>query len=648
MYLNRIRNFFAFILLISCLTGSLSSAPSSLTGNLFLLQGENVQSLAINQTFSENSKTDVVTGNTIACAQQSAIYGASVDAKIKLLGEASLVRVILIDINHNEYMIYEINSLLADNYSFSIKDVCHETKLLNAINPVSLRVDLLAASVELQQVSFVTTIPCSRNEITTLQNQIKTEQHQQRINLYNNMIKIKGEEWVAGPTEISMKTCQEKKCYFLGGANNPLPNTQGTEYYAGGVMPSRTNTIEFISEKDLPKAYASYVDTFDWRDRHGATESSSPYFNSAPDGEVNGWCTPIRQQGNCGSCYIFSSVGEAETKVNFYYNRQIDMDLSEQHAGSCSKYAGRMCNGGMPDDVNEWIVDDGIMDEESFEYTASNYTPCGDSADSPKEHFFFESYRNLKGNEVEDFEDLKKCIIKYGPLAGADLSISHAMTVVGYIYRNGTMTLIYKNSWGSNSGDDGYMYKASPYSQSYWCSFDLDVPASITGKEYTDDSIRCVDLDEDGYYNWGLGSTKPATCPEGCLDEPDCDDNDPEFGPYIDSTGECMPIVTGIALNKLTYSGLNYNCSFDPIRRVAVIRFNVPNKATASVNIYNLSGTLVKTLAINDGENGFKKAVWNSTNKAGLPVSSGIYVCNISVDNANAMITGSFKIAVSR
>jgi C1A family cysteine protease len=643
MYSNRVRVLFATIIL-SVLIGSLSSAPSLLMKNLFSMQGENVQNLAINKTFFEDSKTDVVMGNTIASSVKSVIYGASINAEIKLLGEASLVRVILIDNNYNEYLVYEINSLLADNKSFSLKDACHETKLLNAVNPISLRIDLLAASIELQKVSFVTTAPCSRNEMSALQNQIKTEQHQQRIDLYNKQIKIKGEEWIAGPTEISMKTYLEKKCYFLGGENNPLPNTQGTEYYVGGVMPSRTNIADVISEKDVPRNVA-YADTFDWRNRHGATKSGSPYFNSAALGNINGWATPIRNQGSCGSCWVFAGVGDAEQKYNLYYNRHIDMDLSEQMVGACVQ-PGSMCSGGWPYTTENFIVTKGVIDEDALPYKGSNSVKCGDSSKTPKEHAFFKkSIKALKGTEVNNFEDLKKCIIKYGSLAGGDASISHAMTIVGYQSKGTAFTIIYKNSWGG-VGDKGYMYKASPYAQSSWSVFDVRTPASITSKLYNDDSIRCADFDKDGYYNWGIG-LKPKTCPE-CPQEEDCDDNNPSLGPYIDSTGKCKPISTGIALTKLPYSGLNYNCSFDPTHRDIVIRFEVPDNTVTTVTIYSLFGTLVRTLAVNDVEKGLQKAIWNSTNESGSPVSKGIYLCKINNNNANTVTTSSFKIAVSR
>ena len=644
MSISRIRKLCAF-LLCTILIGSLSSAPSSFTKNLFTLEGKSVQSVAINQSFTENAQVDVVKAEAIACAVPSVVYGASVDANIELLNEASLVRMVLIDADGNEYMIYEINSLLAENTSFSIADACHETKLLNGVNAVSMRVDVLAATVNVQNASFVTEAPVTRSEISALQRQIKENQHQARIDLYNKMIKLKGERWVAGPTEISMKSYQEKKCYYLGGAANPLPNTQGTEFYAGGVMPGRTNTPPV--EMDMPRA-SMFVDTFDWRNRHGATKSSSPYYNDANYGSVNGWASRIKNQGNCGSCYIFASVGEAETKFHLYYNDHLQIDLAEQFVGSCSdRYAGRMCSGGMPRYVSDFMVDEGIIDEESFEYTASNYTNCRDSANNPEDHCFFDSYKNLKNNEVEDWEDFKMALIKYGPNAGADLSISHAMTVVGYRQDGNDLTIIYKNSWGG-SGDKGYMYRESPWSNSSWAVFDMTTPNAIVSDIYDDSDIRCVDLDNDGYYNWGIGP-KPETCPNGCPDERDCDDSDPEFGPYIEEngvwTGECEEITVDIIPAKSSNAGINHHCVYDPVQRATIINFEAPHTAKASVGIYRMSGGLVKTLDVNQTENSVMKAVWN---RSSAPVSKGIYLCKISVDNAGTVTTSSFKIAVLR
>jgi len=155
-----------------------------------------------------------------------------------------------------------------------------------------------------------------------------------------------------------------------------------------------------------------------------------------------------------------------------------------------------------------------------------------------------------------------------------------------------------------------------------------------------------VDLDKDGYYNWGIGP-KPKTCP-ACPDEVDCDDSDPNKGPYIDSTGFCKPISTGLLHTQTASSGINHNVSFDPVRRVALIRFRAPDNAKSSVAVYNLSGVQIKNLVVSNEEQGLQQAIWNSTSEAGVPVSEGVYVCRVSVDNANAKTTSAFKIAIMR
>jgi hypothetical protein len=165
---------------------------------------------------------------------------------------------------------------------------------------------------------------------------------------------------------------------------------------------------------------------------------------------------------------------------------------------------------------------------------------------------------------------------------------------------------------------------------------------------YDDSDIRCVDLDNDGYYNWGIGP-KPETCPDGCPEERDCDDSDPGLGPYVEEngvwTGECKEITVDVIANQADYSAISYHNFYDPVQQANVIRFDAPQNAKVSVNIYRMSGTLVKSLAVNQAKDGMMTAVWN---RSGSSVSKGIYVCKISVGDANTVATNSFKIAVLR
>ena len=67
------------------------------------------------------------------------------------------------------------------------------------------------------------------------------------------------------------------------------------------------------------------------------------------DWEKNGKVTSVKNQGNCGSCWAFSTVGAIESALAIKKNKLID--LSEQQLMDCSKdYDNDSCNGGLMDD----------------------------------------------------------------------------------------------------------------------------------------------------------------------------------------------------------------------------------------------------------------------------------------------------------
>jgi hypothetical protein len=114
-------------------------------------------------------------------------------------------------------------------------------------------------------------------------------------------------------------------------------------------------------------------------------------------------------------------------------------------------------------------------------------------------------------------------LIKYGPLYGGtwacfgvyDFS-GHAMVMTGYdTTPRGETIFIFKNSWDSNWGEQGYA-KINPYSP--WCLVDevaaIGMPIEIAHRP--DLKIKCEDFDEDGYCNWGISEQKPNTCPDFC------------------------------------------------------------------------------------------------------------------------------------
>lgn len=628
-------------LIFIIITGLSINANSSLTksSNVFLLEGNQIQSTKINRYFSHRGELN---GQNITLGLNQIIFGAGINADIKFFGDASLIRIILIDDQSEEYLLYEVYSLIADNYTFSINNACLETKILNAVTPVSLQIQLSDASISIRELTFIPSRPYTENKIHDYINQVREEQHKQKIDLLNLQIKKKGMNWTAGSTSLSSSTYSEKKCMF-GGKKGMLGNLQGFEYCIDGTFELKSNMPETAIKVD-ELVTSAMVDSFDWRARHGANNPNSPYYDGDEDG--GGWATSIKDQSypqRCGSCWTFATIGTAEMMVNLYYNRHLDIDLSEQYLMTCScpitcEKNGKPCDGGWATLAAKWLVDSGVTDEGNFPYEASDGPACGDSAENPKEHLYFADY--LPRKNIPSDDSLKQFLIHYGPLNVEIISMWHCMPLVGYNNEGGQTVWIFKNSHGKKQE---YMFLKLKLNDLR--SVDAFIPPVIS-KVYNDDSIRCVDLDGDGYYNWGIG-TKPATCPEGCPDEEDCDDFRKDLGPMA-TDGSCEEITTGIKIKSLQNSKITCYYVQNPFSKFTVIKFKSTDNSKAKVQIYDLFGKLINTLTVQNVMDGFSKVVWDRTNESGKSIYNGIYICKVDIDNQNTRSTNYFKIIVSR
>jgi hypothetical protein len=156
---------------------------------------------------------------------------------------------------------------------------------------------------------------------------------------------------------------EEKKELFGG----KVPDLQGIEYYLGGVFEVMEDDGMQPSRIATTSRTSTIVSKFDWRDRHGRD-----------------WNTSVKNQGNCGSCWAFGAIGAVEGLVNLYYNRKIDLDLSEQQMVSCT---GGSCIGGTGggSQALNYITTNGVVNETCFPYSASD-EPCSNICNSPTEN----------------------------------------------------------------------------------------------------------------------------------------------------------------------------------------------------------------------------------------------------------------------
>ncbi|RHZ40628.1 hypothetical protein DYB26_013513 [Aphanomyces astaci] len=177
--------------------------------------------------------------------------------------------------------------------------------------------------------------------------------------------------------------------------------------------------------------------------------------------------SPVPNQGQCGSCWAFATIGTVETAHCIATGDLLD--LSEQQLVSCSKNGGNKgCNGGSPSDAIGWLQQ-GVCTEESYPYTSGKggqTGTCQTSCTKKQLSIGKAKYTSGEGSLMTVLEsqpatvavesgnavwrNYKSGIVSQCPGAQSD----HAVIAVGY---NDDYFKI-KNSWGTQWGENGYIY----------------------------------------------------------------------------------------------------------------------------------------------------------------------------------------------
>lgn len=95
-----------------------------------------------------------------------------------------------------------------------------------------------------------------------------------------------------------------------------------------------------------------------------------PAINADIDWVAKGKVSPIKDQGNCGSCWAFSATGVLES---WSLIKGTSVSLSEQQLVDCSrKYGNQGCNGGFNYQGLAYVKDHGITYTSKYPYVAHN------------------------------------------------------------------------------------------------------------------------------------------------------------------------------------------------------------------------------------------------------------------------------------
>merc|ERR1711931_565996 len=92
------------------------------------------------------------------------------------------------------------------------------------------------------------------------------------------------------------------------------------------------------------------------------------------DWREEGYVTPVKNQGQCGSCWAFSAVVTMEG-AQFKKSGNL-VSLSEQQLMDCD-HKDMACNGGLPQQAIDYVITQGGIDtEDSYPYAMRKHSSC--------------------------------------------------------------------------------------------------------------------------------------------------------------------------------------------------------------------------------------------------------------------------------
>jgi len=208
---------------------------------------------------------------------------------------------------------------------------------------------------------------------------------------------------------------------------------------------------------------------------HISQEGTLAPLAKAVDWRKKGVVTPVKDQGQCGSCWSFSTTGAVE---GVWAQNNSLVSLSEQNLMDCSRaYGNYGCNGGYMDSAFKYIINNrGIDTEDSYPYLGYTYYQC--KYNTSNKGAAISSYKDVtSGSETE----LQTAVTKRPVSVAIDASqtsfqfysggyyyepkcsstnLDHGVLCVGFGSGTDGDYWIVKNSWGTKWGDKGYIYMA--------------------------------------------------------------------------------------------------------------------------------------------------------------------------------------------
>merc|ERR1719218_372071 len=193
--------------------------------------------------------------------------------------------------------------------------------------------------------------------------------------------------------------------------------------------------------------------------------------DAAIDWTTKGAVTPVKDQGQCGSCWAFSTTGGLEGAWELATGNLVSM--SEQQFVDCSKQNSG-CNGGLMDTAFRFAEGTAVATESSYAYTARDGS-CKSSFTTAIPSGGVTGYKSVGSLFSKATVAKLESAIDLGPVSiaieadqasfqhytggilssGCGTNLDHGVLAVGY--NTAENYWLVKNSWGASWGDNGYI-----------------------------------------------------------------------------------------------------------------------------------------------------------------------------------------------